>query len=181
MRDLREFYNPDFKLPIGGKEYVIKSPNADEGLRIRMLFADPNMRYTDDDQVAEIAKLMGAVWVPNLVKIPVLDPLYGDPVLGDDGEPVMTEDDWGDYQGGVWSELRDDGITWPEIMHAGTTALIHYGQGAVLAELYWENGMGDMPGNQLPPKPEARPEVPGERSSNPKARKRAKRNNRKRK
>lgn len=186
MRDLRDFYDPSFKLPIGGKTYTIESPNADEGLRIRMLFSDPNTQYTNDDQIAEIAKLMGATWVPKLVKIPALDPLSGEPAFDDDGKPLETDADWGDYQGGVWGEMRDDGISWPEIVHAGTTALIHYGQGAMLAELYWENGMGDLPGNQLPPEPEGKdlgeafiPAKPaGDRSSNPQRRKKAKRRKR---
>ena len=34
MRDLREFHDPNLHLPIRGKDVIIPSPTANEGLRI---------------------------------------------------------------------------------------------------------------------------------------------------
>lgn len=173
VRNLREFFDPDLKLPIGPKTYTIKSPTADEGLRLRLLLSNPDTQLTDEAEVGEYVKLMGAEWVPNLRQVPLIDPITEQQAIDEDGEPVTVEQDFGDYQGGVWSEMLADGITWPEIAHAGRTALIYFGRSTTLGELVWENGLGDMPGNQLPPKPET---VTGERSSNPQRRKKAKRN-----
>lgn len=175
MRDLREFHDPDLYLPIGGKTYRITSPNAEDGLRLRALFADPEAKFTDDDQVAEIKRLFGATREPHMAEVYVFDDA-GEPVVDPEtGQPVTETRDVGRWVGGVWQEMNDDGVSWPEIMHAGTTAMLHYGQGASLAEIFWETGMGDMEGNRLPPAPTETTATGGQRSSNPKRRKRAKR------
>ena len=158
MRDLREFYDPSFSLPINGKTYTIPSPNAHDGVRLRMLFADPDAQFVDDDHVAEVAQLFGARWVDTETHQPVAHAAEGE------------------WHGGVWSQMIDDGVDWKSLMHAGTTALMHFGIGAQLAEVFWETGLGDVPGKSLPPIPTG---VSGARSSNPKRRKNAKKNHRK--
>jgi hypothetical protein len=176
VRDLREFHDPDLYLPIGGKTYRITSPNAEDGLRLRALFAEPDAKFTDDDQVAEIKRLFGATREPRMAEVYVYD-AAGEPVIDSQtGLPVTEIKDVGNWVGGVWQEMNDDGISWREIMHAGTTAMLHYGQGATLAEIFWETGMGDMEGNRLPPAPETM--TGGPRSSSPKKRKAAKRTQR---
>ncbi|NKR94330.1 hypothetical protein GS483_19590 [Rhodococcus hoagii] len=176
MRDLREFHDPDLYLPIGGKTYRITSPNAEDGLRLRALFAEPGATFTDDDQVAEIKRLFGATRHEHIVDVPVFDD-EGQPVIDPaTGVQRIESRDVGRWVGGVWEEMNADGVSWPEIMHAGTTAMLHYGQGATLAEIYWETGMGDIEGNRLPPAPKTA--TGGTRSSNPQARKTAKRNRR---
>lgn len=131
MRDLREFHDPDLHLPIGGKVYTITSPNADHGLRLRMALSSPEARWTDSEEVQELAKLLGAT-----VR---LDETTGDP----------------SFSGGVWDQLTADGVTWEEIVHVGRTALIHYGQGHALAQVFWETALGGgaESGNPTPPAP----------------------------
>lgn len=129
MRDLRDFHDPDLHLPIGGKVYTIKSPNADHGLRLRMALSSPDLRWTDTEEIEELAKLLGAT---------VTTQSNGDP----------------SFSGGVWDQLVNDGITWEEIVHVGRTALIHYGQGHALAEVFWETALGGESGNPTPPAPE---------------------------
>lgn len=171
MRDLRELFDPNLYLPINGKTYTIKSPNAEEGLRLRMLFSTPDAQFNDENQVGEVAKLLGAEWVPHPVTKTVFDITTGAPML-DDEQPITTEVDEGSWVGGVWTEMTEDGVDWMSLMHAGTTALLYYGQGPYIGEIYWETGLTDTPGNSLPPKPESATARP--RSSKPAVRKAAK-------
>ncbi|AEV51983.1 DUF7426 family protein [Prescottella equi] len=130
--DLREFFDPDLHLPINGKTYTIHTPNAADGLRLRAIFADDEQTLTNTDELAEIAKLFGAD-------------------IDDDGNPT----------GGVWQQMNDDGISWGEIIHAGRTALMHYGISADFGAIYWRTGMDGVLGNPLPPNPN------GETGENP--------------
>lgn len=158
FQDLSEFFTPGLQLPIRGKTYTIPAPTAKDGLRIRMLFS-ANAVLGDDDETAEIMKLLGAEWQPNIVTIPVIDPTTGSPVVDDTGNPVTQETDQGTYVGGVFQEMSDDGVTWPEIMHAGRTAMLDIGLGRTLAEVHWQTALADDDsGNPLPPKPGAIPE-----------------------
>jgi hypothetical protein len=120
--NLREFFDPDLLLPIGKKTYRIVSPNAEEGLRIRQIFAGDGT-FTDAEELAEVLGLMGA-----------------------------TEDKNGVWSGGVYGEMKNDGLSWAEIFHAGRTALMHYGLSATLAQIQWHTGVGDT-GNPTPPEP----------------------------
>lgn len=129
MRDLREFHDPHLYLPIGGKTYKVECPDAARGLELRRMLNDPEIRWTDEEELSELADLLGATIDVNA-----------------DGDPV--------YKGGAWGEMVDDGISWPEIVHAGRTALVHYGQSAALGEIYWETALtGASSGNPLPPMP----------------------------
>lgn len=176
MRDLREFYSPSLKLPVGGKTYEIPAPNVAEGGRLKQLFSNPDARYTDDDQLAEIAKLLGAEWVPNVVDSIVVDPITERPVVDADGNAETVQIDQGRYEGGLFSEMEADGVSWPELIHVGTTALVYFGQSTTLGEIYWETALGGMEGSTLPepPKAPAKKAAPRPRSSKPAVRKAAK-------
>lgn len=131
MRDLREFHDPHLYLPISGKTYKVESPDAASGLRLRRMLSDPDIRWTDEEEVNELATLLGAT----------VD-------VDEDGDPR--------WKGGAWGQMLDDGISWPEIIHAGRTALVYFGQSSALGEIYWETAMtGSASGNKIPPMPEA--------------------------
>lgn len=126
--NLREFYDPNLVFPIGSKSYRVESPNADEGLRLRQFFVDDSNVMNDAMELSEILTLLGAT----------------------------RNDKTGEWSGGVYGEMKDDGITWPEIFHAGRTALLHYGMSATLAQAHWHTGVGDT-GNPVPPEPKTDP------------------------
>lgn len=88
-------FDPDLHLPIGGKTYTVKSPNADEGQRLRVVAVDGN---------TPIAYLID--------------------------EAVMV-------LGAAFDEMAADGVAWSHILHAGRTAIIHYGMSPDLAEIHW--------------------------------------------
>lgn len=173
FKDLREFLNSDIELPIGGNVYRIPSPTAEEGLRLRMLFVNPDEAMGDAEELAEMARLLGAHWEPNLVEVPVYDPVSMYPVLDDQGEPVTRTADRGSYVGGTWSAMVADGVTWPELDHAARTALMHFGVGAMVAEMNWGTAYDGQPGNPVPPGPVSA-SASGARSSKPKKRAAAK-------
>lgn len=152
--DLSEFHDPDLYLTIRGTEYRIPQPNASTGLKIRQAFAAKVI--TDSSELDFIAQILGATWVPDVKTIPTLDPMTGQPVLDDDGNPLVEEVDQGTYTGGVWGEMDAAGIGWEEIMHAGRTALIDVGMGRLVAEAHWMRGLAPVvdEGNRLPAKPE---------------------------
>ncbi|MGP6175442.1 DUF7426 family protein [Corynebacterium sp. A21] len=57
MRDLREFHDPHLHLPIAGKTYTVKSPNAEFGLRIKSHVINGG---TQLEEMQIIAELIGA-------------------------------------------------------------------------------------------------------------------------
>ncbi|QFP97046.1 tail assembly chaperone [Gordonia phage Suerte] len=143
FQDLSEFFTPGLQLPIRGKIYTIPAPSAQEGLRLRMLFSTTNFGLSDEAETAEIMKLLGAEWKPNIVSIPLIDPTTGAPAVDDKGNELTHEMDQGTYEGGIFQEMSDDGLTWPEIMHAGRTAMLDIGVGRTLAEVHWQTGLAD--------------------------------------
>ena len=62
FKDLSEFFDPDLRLPIRGKTYTITSPNAEQGIKIRALFADPEETITNEVEYDTIRQLLGPVW-----------------------------------------------------------------------------------------------------------------------
>lgn len=62
FEDLRTFFNPDLPLTINGKTYTISSPNAEHGIKIRALFADPDRVINDVEELAEVKALLGPAW-----------------------------------------------------------------------------------------------------------------------
>lgn len=125
LPDLRTFYDPHLHLPIDGTTYTVNAPGAELGRRIEQYFRDPATILSDEEQIAVTAELFGATHDPET----------------------------GTFTGGVWSKLVDDGISWPEIMRAGVTALIHYGRSEHSAAVYWRAGDAAIEGMTLPPEP----------------------------
>ena len=134
FKDLREFFKPGIDLPVGDKVYHVPSPTAEQGLRLRMLFDDLDAKMSDADQMREIYQILGAEWNPAT----------------------------GKYEGGVWSEMIADGVSWDELMIVGGTAVINYGMSEELAEKYWASGgvvdgastPAESEGNSKPAPPE---------------------------
>lgn len=62
FKDLAEFFDPDLYLPVRGKTYRITAPNAEDGLRLREAFLNPDAHFTDDDELEEYKRLLGPVW-----------------------------------------------------------------------------------------------------------------------
>lgn len=79
--------------------------------------------------------------------------LDGDATLGNDAEVAELRKLMGD----TLEQMAADGISWPEIVHAGRTALLHYAVSADVAAKHWALGADD-PGNPIPPAP---PTAPG--------------------
>ncbi|QDM56361.1 tail assembly chaperone [Gordonia phage Sidious] len=159
FKDLNEFFKPGLQLPIRGKTYTIPSVNAEDGLRLRLLFSDPSVSLTDEGELKEIMTLLGAEWVPKIETVNVTDPTTGGFAVDENGKVLTTEADRGSYHGGIYQEMADDGLSWEEIIHAGKTALFNAGLGRTLAEVFWETGLAeDDSGNSVPPKPGETPE-----------------------
>src|SRR5262245_50084393 len=95
FRDLDEVFDDSLRLPIGGKTYVVPPADARLGLYCQRLLA------------AGIDAHAG--------RTPVF------PTQLDDAQELDL------YQrclGPVYNELVADGVTWPKIRHAGTTAYL---------------------------------------------------------
>jgi hypothetical protein len=151
--NLRKFFDPALKLPIGDVEYRIPQPNARDGLRLRMLFIDPSTVLDARGESEEIMRVLGATWEPDVHTVPVRDPRTGKQLTDGAGAPVTTIVDRGTWVGGVYQQMVDDGVSWPEIIHAGRTALLHYGFSERAAENEWTNPGGEpTPGKPRPPK-----------------------------
>jgi hypothetical protein len=112
VRDLREFHDPNLHLPIDGKVYTVKSPNAELGLEIKRYTADPNSDHSEE--IFFIAKLLQAEYDP----------------------------DTDTMSGGLWDEMVADGIPYQECLHVGNTAMAHYGVSPEFGELWWETRLG---------------------------------------
>jgi len=145
MRDIDEFLEPTLVLPMGGKEYTIKSPDSALGVRIARM------------------------WTTGLAAV------NGVEISAKDLEGLVLDDtDARDlYQrllGDAFAEMEADGIRWHWIRHAGVTALFWVAVDRVAAERYWESPGELLPaGNQNPPKSEPssdqsspEPETPSE-------------------
>lgn len=150
FNDLSEYFDPDLHLPIRGKTYRIPAPTAHDGLRLKMLFSNAGVTLSDSGETQEIMKLLGAEWVPRMVEVPVTDD-DGNHTFNDDGTLITTTVDDGRYEGGVYQEMCDDGLSWAEVALAGRTVLIDAGLGRLAAEIHWQSGGGQ--GNPTPPEP----------------------------
>ncbi|OZF33200.1 hypothetical protein CH296_11230 [Rhodococcus sp. 14-2496-1d] len=139
--NLREFFDPDLLLPVGDKTYRIASPSADEGLRIHQVFADKNAMIDDAQELSLVFGLLGAT----------------------------RDDKTGLWSGGVYGEMRADGVSWAEIWHVGRTALMHFGMGATIAQIAWHQGVGDT-GNPMPPEPSKKAAAGAKKAAPAKAR-----------
>lgn len=99
--------DPGLTLTTRGKTYVIEAPGARDGFRIWRFFHEP--KATDIDHFREVVSLLGAQW----------------------DEEANT------VSGGLWSQMEADGLSWPEVMRIGETALLNFGRGPVAAAAYW--------------------------------------------
>lgn len=111
FRQLESWQDPDLVLPIRGTEYRIPAPSASDGLRLVRLALADGSNLSNTDEIDEIARLLGATW----------------------------DDEAGRYTGGLWSRMEADGLTWPELLHAGQTALLHFTLGEATALAHWES------------------------------------------
>lgn len=113
--DLDEFFDPTLKLPIGGKTYVVPSPDAKTGL-----WAQGMMTAAVQIRAGETPDGLEAL------------------VLDDDEERDLYERLLGD----AYAEMVADGVKWHKIKHAGTTALWWVVYGKDVAERFWNAGGG---------------------------------------
>lgn len=117
MKDLREFHDPHLYLPINGKTYTVKAPNAEDGLRLKTyVMSDSSVDMT----VAGKANIEMVAIVLNSTYDPATDTMSG----------------------GLWDELVADGIPLAEIMHIANTAIAHFAVGENFGTYWWENRLG---------------------------------------
>lgn len=117
LRDLSEFFDPDLHLPIRGTRYTVPAPDADTSLRLRELVMRDGVPPAE--QIDQALRILGAT------------PEVDTPAEGD---PIPT----GRWSGGVFDRMVADGIPWPMILHAGRTALLHFGFSPDMAEVHWQ-------------------------------------------
>ncbi|WP_395704810.1 hypothetical protein [Rhodococcus ruber] len=124
LRDLAEFFDPDLHLPIRGKRYRVPAPDTETSLQLRELVMTEGIPPVE--QINQALRILGAE--------PEFEPLP-EPVDGDRTE--RTAIPTGRWSGGVFDEMVADGIPWPMILHAGRTAMLHYGFSPDMAEVHW--------------------------------------------
>lgn len=112
MRDLRDFYDPHLHATINGTRFTVECPNAQDGFKLRAIMADP--------QLAQGAN-----------EITLINQLFKGDELPEDPTQLPT--------GGLWDEMVAAGVTWPEMLHLGLTAIHYFGLGEEIALRYWES------------------------------------------
>ena len=167
--DLANYLEPYLDFTINDVKYRINEPGAKHGLRIRRIFTDPAAyaKLTDADHLREVATLLGAEWVPNIKEetvlewVPTLDD-DGNKILNDNGDvyshqvPRTIEVDEGEYVGGAWSEMIDNGATLSQILHVGHVALAKLGRGDAIAIAMWTGGNDPKARKPKEPAPQAK-------------------------
>lgn len=126
LKDLDTFFDPELKLPIRGKVYSIPAPLWEEEKRLRAIVGDTGVPPVE--QIDDALRVLGAK--PLTDKVTITDP--------ESGEPTEVELPNGDWAGGAFSEMVADDIPWPMILHAGRTAICHYGFNPDAAEIHWQ-------------------------------------------
>ncbi|MGC5249494.1 DUF7426 family protein [Gordonia sp. DT219] len=133
------------QLPIEGKTYTIPEMRADDGLKLTLQIAK-KIPLSDEEELAMYMGLLGAEWVSSPVEIPTGE-------IAEDGTPVTITVDDGTFEGGVYSEMVNDGVPWRMIVHAARTVFIDAVHGRTTAEIHWQTALtGDL-GNPPPPEP----------------------------
>jgi hypothetical protein len=120
--------DPVLRLPIKGKTYVVKSPNAATGLFVQSLMSAAQMSRAGFAVDAADTRL----------------------VLDDDDERNLYQRVLGD----TFDELVADGIAWPHLERAGKTTMLWIHRGQDAAELFWNGGTPD-PKAPAPTAPES--------------------------
>lgn len=118
--DLADVFDPDLRLPINGKTYVIPPPSAAVGLRLEALQALVN------------AAKSGARLSEREVKALRLD---------DEQELNLYQSTLGP----AYDQMVADGVSFPALKRAGMTAYLFWTQGEESAERYWASGSGKAP------------------------------------
>lgn len=108
-------------LPINGKHYTIPAPDAATGLEVTRLM----------EVVTRVANDQGAPTEAEVENILTLDRKAG----GDLISRIM---------GPALDEMVADGVKWPVVKLAFTTALFWISQSAEEAAIYWASGGGDL-------------------------------------
>lgn len=110
----RDEFDP-LELPIRGKTYIVRSPDAKTGLFVQaMMLAAAQVRAggnVDDDTISSV-------------------------VLNDDDERDLHERVLGD----AYQQMLDDAVPWHLLKAAGVTTVLWITQGRVTAESYWNEG-----------------------------------------
>jgi hypothetical protein len=110
--------DPVLRLPIKGKTYVVKSPDAATGLFIQSLMSTAQMSRSG---------------------LPVAGTVDAQLVLDDDDERNLFQRALGD----TYAELSTDGVGWHNIKRAGSAAVLWIHRGEEAAELFWNGGTSD--------------------------------------
>lgn len=112
MRDLRDFFSPHMTATIAGHQFTVECPNAETGLWLRTIMADPELA-SKESEIKIIHKLFKGTYLPKTAgKLP---------------------------KGGLWDELWEHNVTWPEAVHLGMTAVHYFGFNEQAAIAYWES------------------------------------------
>lgn len=140
MRDLRDFFNPNLVCRINGTEFTVPAPTAEEGLHLHMLINDPDKAAQAND-------------------FDIINRLF----RGDDTNSDQKLAEGKVPTGGLWDELWDGGVTFPEAMHLGMTAVMYFSVGEDAAVGVWESvGKGitaDPMVAEREPEPEKKPQT----------------------
>lgn len=62
FRELEEFFEGSCILPIHGKKYRVPEPPALFGLKLKMLYSDPEREIGDAEELRLMRELLGPVW-----------------------------------------------------------------------------------------------------------------------
>ena len=160
FEEVNEAVDGGLKFPINGKTYLIPGPSAKEGMRLKLLLINPSTDFTDEGELVELMKLLGAEWVPNLVDVDLHDEATGLPVLIDDeddpnyGQIKQTKIDNGEWRGGVWQEFVDDGVQWDTVVRVGRALFTNISSGRTMAEIMYQLKDGGADSNPFPPMPD---------------------------
>lgn len=113
LKDLDTFFDPDLHLPILGKSYRIAAPAWEYAKHLRAIVGNDGLPPVE--QIDEALTVLGA-----------------HPETGElDDLPT------GEWSGGAFTDMVADGVPWPMILHAGRTAIIHFGFNPDMAEIHW--------------------------------------------
>lgn len=114
LRDLTEFFDPTFDLPIGGKIYRVKSPDAATGLLAQRTLVNGMKVAAGEDLTPEDAASLE---------------------LSDEQERDLYPRLLGD----VYKEMVKDKLSWEMVKHSALTIYVWVGYNREAAEGFWEN------------------------------------------
>lgn len=126
FKDLDEFFDDTLRLPIGGKTYVIASPDAETGLWCQRMLSTAAVvsggAQLSEDDVSSL-------------------------VLDDEQELDLFKR----ILGPTYDEMVADKVSWERLKHAGTTAFMWAAGNKDTAEEFW---LSASPGKEMRPTPQ---------------------------